>query len=458
MSTKEESDESSDSINKEVHDEVMENDATIGATAPLDDATTADGDDVQLSSWSEGTATSSAEPEYGTQADYPTPQEVEIDNSKSTGEASPAGGGNGDDDSSAANEAEETQSTTRSAASIRVDDQEEEKLIILPNFAQTKAEAIEDDDANNNIVAATLDEQSVQESDATKERSAINPSNSRISSSSESAPSGSSDATEEAALDKQDVPTNEQTSTSDNSGSESDASNSATTNNVKREAPSTSTNEQEDGDSETQDADDPSNIEEDGGSRSSTESEATNESSDAESDDIQSIEPSAESNNSKEDQTNQNNTSNDPKDANITNNGTKGDAVGEGGDEPRQIKLVDYASKLAGAQILEQSSSLKEASQLLTGDKDKYSIAPCEDKRYVVIGLSEDILVKQIKLSNYERYSSCVREFQVLASQEYPTPNEEYWNSIGMYEAKSKSGEQMFELEEPAWARYLKVS
>lgn len=121
----------------------------------------------------------------------------------------------------------------------------------------------------------------------------------------------------------------------------------------------------------------------------------------------------------------------------------------------KQIKLVDYASKLAGAQILEHSSSFKGASNLLTGDKDKYSIAPCEDEKYIVIGLSEDILVKKIKLSNYERYSSRVKKFEVLASQEYPTPTEEHWNSIGVYEAYAKSGEQVFELENPTWARYL---
>jgi catechol 2,3-dioxygenase-like lactoylglutathione lyase family enzyme len=130
---------------------------------------------------------------------------------------------------------------------------------------------------------------------------------------------------------------------------------------------------------------------------------------------------------------------------------------GDGEDGPRKIKLVDYASKLAGAQILEQSPSLKGSSNLLTGDKDKYSIAPCMDKKYIVIGLSEDILVKQIILSNYERYSSRVKKFQVLASQEYPTPSEDYWNSIGTYEAHSKSGEQAFELLEPTWARYLKI-
>ena len=138
-------------------------------------------------------------------------------------------------------------------------------------------------------------------------------------------------------------------------------------------------------------------------------------------------------------------------------------------DGPRQIKQVDYASKAAGAIILENSPSLEGASNLLTSDKDKYSIAPCADKKYVVISLSEDILVKQIKLSNYERYSSRVKEFQVLSSQEYPSTGgnsndnseenaaeKDVWNTIGTYTVHSKSGEQTFELEEPSWARYLK--
>ena len=78
---------------------------------------------------------------------------------------------------------------------------------------------------------------------------------------------------------------------------------------------------------------------------------------------------------------------------------------------------VDYASKSAGALILEKSSSFKGTSNLLNEDKDKYAIAPCEEKKFVVVGLSEDILVKQIILANYERFSSRVEEFQVLGSQ-----------------------------------------
>jgi hypothetical protein len=117
---------------------------------------------------------------------------------------------------------------------------------------------------------------------------------------------------------------------------------------------------------------------------------------------------------------------------------------------------VDYASKSAGALIIEKSSSFKGTSNLLNGDKDKYAIAPCEDKKFVVVSLSEDILVKQIKLANYERFSSSVKEFQVMGSQTLGK-----WFEMGTYMAKNNksgniNGEQVFDLLEPAWARYLK--
>ena len=112
---------------------------------------------------------------------------------------------------------------------------------------------------------------------------------------------------------------------------------------------------------------------------------------------------------------------------------------------------VDYASKSAGALILEKSGTFKGTSNLLEGDKDRYAIAPCEDKKFVVIGLSEDILVKTIKLANYERFSSSVKDFQVLGSQTMGK-----WIDLGTYTAKAGNGEQMFDLMEPAWARYLK--
>ena len=111
---------------------------------------------------------------------------------------------------------------------------------------------------------------------------------------------------------------------------------------------------------------------------------------------------------------------------------------------------VDYASKSAGALVIEKSKEFKGTSNLLNGDRDKYAIAPCEEKKFVVISLSEDILVKEIKLANYERFSSTVKDFQVMGSQTMDT-----WVDLGTYTAKPGNGEQVFELVEPTWARYL---
>lgn len=117
----------------------------------------------------------------------------------------------------------------------------------------------------------------------------------------------------------------------------------------------------------------------------------------------------------------------------------------------RERVAVDYASKSAGALVIEKSGSFKGTSNLLNGDRDKYAIAPCEENKFVVVSLSEDILVKVIKLANYERFSSTVKEFQVMGSQTMDT-----WVDLGTYTAKSGNGEQLFELVDPAWARYLK--
>ena len=75
----------------------------------------------------------------------------------------------------------------------------------------------------------------------------------------------------------------------------------------------------------------------------------------------------------------------------------------------------------SGALVLETSPSAKGMNNILVDDKDKYAISPCADKKWVVVGLSEDILVKQIIIANYEKYSSIVSEFQVLGSQTFPT-------------------------------------
>ena len=128
--------------------------------------------------------------------------------------------------------------------------------------------------------------------------------------------------------------------------------------------------------------------------------------------------------------------------------------------EDAQRFRVDYASKSAGALVLESSEHFQGTSNLLTNDQDAYAIIPCEEPhKSVVIGLSEDILVKQVVLANYERYSSHVKEFRVQGSMTMGN-----WRDFGTFTASTRkgqtttnsSGKQTFELQKPAWARYLK--
>jgi hypothetical protein len=83
-------------------------------------------------------------------------------------------------------------------------------------------------------------------------------------------------------------------------------------------------------------------------------------------------------------------------------------------------------------------------------DKDKYALTPCEDKKWVVIGLSEDIQIKTIIMAHYEKFSSTTREFQLLGSQTFPTQE---WRNLGTFTAKIQQGEQKFEVSERALAR-----
>ena len=114
---------------------------------------------------------------------------------------------------------------------------------------------------------------------------------------------------------------------------------------------------------------------------------------------------------------------------------------------------INFASVSAGAVVLEKCKASKGYGNLLSDDKDKYGIAPCSEKKWLIIGLSEDVLVRTIVMENYEKYSSLLHEFQVLGSTSYPSSS---WHDFGVYAAEAKLGAQEFNLTTPAWARYLK--
>lgn len=52
---------------------------------------------------------------------------------------------------------------------------------------------------------------------------------------------------------------------------------------------------------------------------------------------------------------------------------------------------VNYAAITAGAVVLASSSALVGSKNLLDDDKDKYARAPCDQEKWVVINLSEDV-------------------------------------------------------------------
>ncbi|GMH47027.1 hypothetical protein TrRE_jg3774 [Triparma retinervis] len=125
-----------------------------------------------------------------------------------------------------------------------------------------------------------------------------------------------------------------------------------------------------------------------------------------------------------------------------------GSGGGSGEDEERII--LNYASTSAGAIVLEKSPNSKGMSNILVNDKDKYALTPCEDKKWVVIGLSEDIQIKTIIMAHYEKFSSTTSAFQLLGSQTFPTQE---WRNLGTFTAKIQQGEQKFEVSERALAR-----
>ena len=122
---------------------------------------------------------------------------------------------------------------------------------------------------------------------------------------------------------------------------------------------------------------------------------------------------------------------------------------------------VNYAAEKAGAVVLQSSSSLVGAKNLLDDDKDKYARSPCAESKWVIINLSEDIRIHALVLANYEKFSSMVKDFHVWYSVKCPSldgdEDSEGWLELGSFEARQKTGEQRFVVDPPRYARYLKV-
>lgn len=121
-------------------------------------------------------------------------------------------------------------------------------------------------------------------------------------------------------------------------------------------------------------------------------------------------------------------------------------------------RRTNHASHDAGAAVIAASAEMTGVKSLLGGDADAYALSRCDAKKWVVIGLAEDLLVDALVLSNEEKYSSSVASFRLLGSAKFPAAE---WFVLGNFSAARRLGEQAFLVTAPAarttYLRYLKV-
>jgi hypothetical protein len=107
-----------------------------------------------------------------------------------------------------------------------------------------------------------------------------------------------------------------------------------------------------------------------------------------------------------------------------------------------EMKKKNFAAQTTGAELVDYSpKSGKGFKYLLSDDRDKYALFNCNEKTWVVIALSEEIIIESFLIGSHERYSSIVKDFQILVSSSYPTVD---WIDLGNYTAVADLGDQLF--------------
>lgn len=117
-----------------------------------------------------------------------------------------------------------------------------------------------------------------------------------------------------------------------------------------------------------------------------------------------------------------------------------------------------YSSFDGGATVLKTSPGAQNAKAILVENKDSYMLFECkQENKFVVVELSEDILVDTVVLANFEFFSSMIRSFRVSVSDKYPVKIEK-WKDIGVFQARNSRDLQSFLVENPKiWAKYIRI-
>lgn len=119
---------------------------------------------------------------------------------------------------------------------------------------------------------------------------------------------------------------------------------------------------------------------------------------------------------------------------------------------------TNFASFDSGAQVMKANPEAKSTSAVLSENRDAYMLNTCSAKnKFLIVELSDSILVETIALANFEFFSSTFRHFIVSVSDRYPVKPDR-WVNLGTFEAKNSREIQAFLIEDPrVWARYLRI-
>ncbi|EGO57815.1 hypothetical protein NEUTE1DRAFT_129667 [Neurospora tetrasperma FGSC 2508] len=117
-----------------------------------------------------------------------------------------------------------------------------------------------------------------------------------------------------------------------------------------------------------------------------------------------------------------------------------------------------YSSFDAGAIVKKTSPGAKNAKAILVENKDSYMLLECHAKsKFVIVQLSDDILVDTVVLANFEFFSSMIRQFKVSVSDRYPVKLDK-WVELGTFEARNSRDIQAFSVEHPQiYTKYIRI-
>ncbi|KAG2385602.1 hypothetical protein C9374_003417 [Naegleria lovaniensis] len=118
----------------------------------------------------------------------------------------------------------------------------------------------------------------------------------------------------------------------------------------------------------------------------------------------------------------------------------------------------NFAAEESGAKILASNPEAKKVSRILNEDSDKYCLIPrTAPQKWIIVELSEEILMKSIALANFEYYSCSFKHFKVYGSVKYPCKGQKCWELVGSFQASNGRKVQSFIFKKPSITRYIKL-